>query len=145
MKFERGSYAKKNRIDGLGIGLAASMKNIELLGGTITFNSKEKIGSTFRIDLDRNVFKKSHLLVTKVDIKRLPRFSVIRDLSLRQKIEKKLTYDSHKMNLTLRGVLTEEQYQALRKCYEYDEKTGKFNLKAMEKMHHEAQEKLQKI
>jgi signal transduction histidine kinase len=61
-KFERGSFSKKNQIDGLGIGLASSKNNIELLGGTITFQSHEGKGSVFRITLSKAKFQKYHMV-----------------------------------------------------------------------------------
>jgi signal transduction histidine kinase len=144
-RFERGSYARKNKIDGLGIGLAASKNNIELLGGTITFQSQEGKGSVFRITLNKAKFQKYHMLVTKEEVKKPPDFSLIQDFTLRQKIEEKLSYDAFGRTLTLRGVLTEEQYQILVQTYAKDKKTGAFNRKALEKLHRKSIEELNKM
>jgi signal transduction histidine kinase len=144
-KFERGSYAKKNQIDGLGIGLAASKNNIELLGGTITFQSQKGKGSVFSITLSKAVFQKCHMLVTKVEVTKPPDFSLIADLSLRWKLEEKLAYDAFRRTLTLNGVLTEKQYSALVQTYAKDEKTGDFNRKALEKLHSKSIEELNKM
>ncbi len=144
-KFERGAYPRKHKIDGLGIGLPASKNNIELLGGTITFQSQENKETIFSIKLDKTRFEEKHMPVTKVDVKKLPAFNHIEDFSLRQKIEEKLAYDPYRQTLTLRGVLSEEEYLALVKAYEKDEKTGDFNRKAVEKLYCESLEKLNKI
>jgi signal transduction histidine kinase len=144
-KFERGAYPRKHKIDGLGIGLASSKNNIELLGGSITFQSQENKETVFRITLNKTKFKEAHMLVTKVEVKKLPAFNLIEDFSLRQKIEEKLAYDPYRQTLTLRGVLSEEEYRALVKSYEKDEKTVDFNRKAVEKLYRESLEKLNKI
>jgi signal transduction histidine kinase len=146
-KFERGSFARKNQIDGLGIGLATSKNNIELLGGTITFQSREgnDCGSVFRITLNKTKFQKYHIMVTKVEVKKSPDLSIIQDFYLRQRIEERLVYDAFRRTLTLRGVLTEEQYRALVQTYEKDKKTGNFNRRALEKLHRNSIEELNRM
>lgn len=52
-KFSRASNAKKQRPDGTGIGLFMAKKVIVALGGSILFESKEGVGSTFGFRLNR--------------------------------------------------------------------------------------------
>jgi anti-sigma regulatory factor (Ser/Thr protein kinase) len=145
-KFERGIFPKENKIDGLGIGLAASKNNIELLGGNITFQSQVGKGSTFTITLSKTKFHKSHMIVTEQQVKNPPDLNHIKDISLREKIKEKLDYDTHKKMLTLRGTLTDEQHRALIKCYKKDKGKDKniaiFNRKAIDTLHRKSQETL---
>jgi signal transduction histidine kinase len=157
-KFERGAYPKENSIDGLGIGLAASKTNIELLGGTIGFLTQEGKGSKFTITLNKQAFLRSHILTSHVNIKRPPNFNAIGDLKMREKIIEKIEYNPYKKRLTLRGGLTPQQYGQLRECFkfrpdknkaeDYNEKERKiseFNLEKLEKLYLDSNNRLKKI
>ncbi|MGE5340602.1 MAG: sensor histidine kinase [Candidatus Omnitrophota bacterium] len=143
-KFERGAYAKTHRIDGLGIGLAASKNNIEKLGGNILFTSRQgnDSGSAFRITLSTKTFSKALNMSNQVQVKSAPDFNAIEDIALKHKVEKKISYDSFGNMLTLRGALTEEQYQALTRCYENDGMTDAESLNALSELCYEVNKKI---
>lgn len=144
-KFERGSYAIENGIDGFGIGLTVSKNVIEAIGGNITLTSEVDKGSTFTITLDMNRFSKIQTILTSVILKRTPDFAAIEDADLRQKLLDKLEYNYHKKTLTLRGFLTEGEYEALRTTYRDDTRTKQFNIKALKKLYEEANKKTKKF
>lgn len=50
-KFKRAENAKKMKVEGTGLGLYTAKKIIDLLGGTIIFQSREGVGSTFVVEL----------------------------------------------------------------------------------------------
>ena len=52
-KFFRASNVSKQETDGTGMGLYISSMLVKLLGGTIEFESKENVGTTFRIILPK--------------------------------------------------------------------------------------------
>lgn len=141
-KFARGSFAIINKIDGLGIGLAASKNNIELLGGKIKFQSREGEGSVFSIILSKKAFNRPNILVTGVEVTKAPDFTGIEKHSLKKKIKEKLNYDPDEGILTLKGAFTDEQYRALIKCCDSKDITGDFYLKALKTLHQESQKKL---
>jgi hypothetical protein len=143
--FKRGSLAVKKNIDGLGVGLAISKKNIESLGGVIDFDSKVGVGTTFRIILNKRKFDKRHLLVTRVTVKKAPDFSAVKDIEKRKKFLEKVEYNPNKNILILRGILTDEEYNDLKMCYLDDEKTKEFHLEALQKLHRESLFNLNKI
>jgi hypothetical protein len=141
-KFARGSFARIKRIDGLGIGLAASKNNIELLGGKIKFQSREGEGSVFSITLHKTAFNRPNILVTSVEVTKEPDFSGIEKHSLKKKIKEKLNYDPDEGILTLKGAFTDEQYRALIKCCDSKDITGTFNRNALKTLYQESQKKL---
>jgi uncharacterized FlgJ-related protein len=144
--FKQGSYAKKHSIDGLGVGLAISKKNIESLGGTIEFESKVQVGTVFKIFLNKKKFEKSHLLVTKVIVKKAPDFSAVKDIEKRKKILEKVEYNPNKKLIILRGILTEAEYEDLKMCYhDDDERKEIFYLKALEKLRRESLANLKQL
>ncbi|MCX6579670.1 MAG: HAMP domain-containing sensor histidine kinase [Candidatus Aminicenantes bacterium] len=143
--FKRGSFARENNIDGLGVGLAISKKNIESLGGTIQFESKVNVGSVFKIILNKRKFEKPHLLVSRVMVKKAPDFSAIKDIAKRKKILEKVDYNPNKNLLILRGILSGEEYKDLEVCYHDDDRTKEFNLGALEKLRQESQRKLDQL
>ncbi len=53
-RFYRGAYARENNIDGDGVGLWATKKNVELLSGVIHFSSQEENGCSFDVKVPRN-------------------------------------------------------------------------------------------
>ena len=143
--FNRGTYAKEFNIDGLGVGLAISKKNIERLGGTIEFDSKVNVGTTFTISLNKKRFEKPHLLVTRVEVKKAPDFNKIKEIETRKKILKKIDYDSNKNMLILRGVLTDEEFEELKMCYQEDSKIPVPDIEALEKLHKNSLTKLNQL
>ncbi len=143
--FKRGSLAREYNIDGLGVGLAISKKNIELLGGTIGFESKVKVGTIFKISLNKRKFEKLHLLITRVTVRKAPNFYAVKDIEKRKKILEKLDYNPNKNLLILRGILTEEEYEELKLCYQDDQRTKEINLEALEKLHRESLAKLDQL
>lgn len=51
VKFSRLDDATKNSIEGTGLGMVITKKYVDLLGGTIKFDSEYEVGTTFYVDL----------------------------------------------------------------------------------------------
>ena len=61
LKFSRLDNAKSNEIEGTGLGLVITKKYVELLGGTITFDSEYEVGTTFYVNLSQKIVNYSKL------------------------------------------------------------------------------------
>ena len=61
LKFSRLDTAKSNEIEGTGLGLVITKKYVELLGGTITFDSEYEVGTTFYVNLSQKIVNYSKL------------------------------------------------------------------------------------
>ena len=61
LKFSRLDSAKSNEIEGTGLGLVITKKYVELLGGTITFESEYEVGTTFYVNISQKIVNYSKL------------------------------------------------------------------------------------
>jgi signal transduction histidine kinase len=61
-KFFRASNAQTIKPDGTGLGLYITKSIVEALGGTVSFKSKEHVGTTFTVTLPNTVASKNKLV-----------------------------------------------------------------------------------
>ena len=58
-KFSRLDMATTNEIEGTGLGLVITKKYVDLMGGTITFESEYGVGTTFFVEVPQKIINKT--------------------------------------------------------------------------------------